>query len=57
MKAYIARRILLFIPTLLGVSIVVFVVLRIIPGDPAEAMLAGAIRGRCLYSGRSGGTA
>ncbi len=41
MKAYIARRILLFIPTLLGVSMVVFVVLRIIPGDPAEAMLSG----------------
>ena len=41
MKAYILRRILLFIPTLLGVSMVVFVVLRIIPGDPAEAMLSG----------------
>jgi peptide/nickel transport system permease protein len=41
MRNYIMRRLLLFIPTLLGVSMVVFTLLRVIPGDPATAMLAG----------------
>jgi len=36
---YIARRVLALIPTLLGVSIVVFLFLRLIPGDPATAFL------------------
>ena len=41
MKKYIARRILLFVPTLLGVAIVIFLLLRVLPGDPAEKILAG----------------
>ena len=41
MKKYIARRLFLFIPTLLGVSIAIFALLRIIPGDIATAILAG----------------
>jgi peptide/nickel transport system permease protein len=36
---YIIRRLISVIPTLLGVSIVVFLLLRLIPGDPAVAML------------------
>lgn len=36
---YIIRRLLSLIPTLLGVTIVVFLLLRLIPGDPAVAML------------------
>jgi peptide/nickel transport system permease protein len=39
MFAYIARRALALIPTLLGVSVVVFLFLRLIPGDPATAFL------------------
>ena len=39
MRAYIARRVLLLGPVLLGVSIVVFMVLHLSPGDPAEIML------------------
>jgi len=39
MKLYILKRILSAIPTLLGVFIVVFIVIRQIPGDPAEVML------------------
>lgn len=39
MFPYIARRVLALIPTLLGVSIVVFLFLRLIPGDPATAFL------------------
>lgn len=41
MHAYIIKRFLLFIPTLLLVSILVFVVLRLVPGDPALALLSG----------------
>ena len=41
MKNYIIRRLLLFVPTLLGVSMVIFTLLRVIPGDPATAMLSG----------------
>jgi peptide/nickel transport system permease protein len=36
---YIIRRLLSLIPTLLGVTIVIFMFLRLIPGDPAVAML------------------
>jgi peptide/nickel transport system permease protein len=36
---YILRRIVSVIPTLLGVTIVIFLLLRLIPGDPAVAML------------------
>ena len=39
MLAYIIRRILILIPTLLGVSVIVFLMLRITPGDPAELLL------------------
>jgi ABC-type dipeptide/oligopeptide/nickel transport system permease component len=37
---YVARRFLLLVPVLLGVSLVVFGALRLIPGDPAR-LLAG----------------
>jgi len=40
-SGYISRRILAVIPTLVGVAIVVFVLIRLIPGDPAEVMLGG----------------
>ncbi len=40
MKQYIIKRLLLLIPVLLGVSIIVFVVVRLAPGDPAR-ILAG----------------
>ncbi len=38
MKGYIARRLLYAIPTLLGVSIIIFLALRVIPGDPVSVM-------------------
>lgn len=41
MRVYIARRLLLFIPTLLGVSTLIFVLIRIVPGDVALLALAG----------------
>ena len=48
MRAYIIRRLLLMIPTLLLVSILVFLLIRFIPGDVIDAML--------LTSSISGGT-
>jgi peptide/nickel transport system permease protein len=39
MIAYIIRRILILIPTLLGVSVIVFMMLHMTPGDPAELLL------------------
>ncbi|MBW1776391.1 MAG: ABC transporter permease [Deltaproteobacteria bacterium] len=39
MLAYIARRFLILIPTLLGVSVIVFLLLHLTPGDPAELLL------------------
>lgn len=41
MHAYILKRFLLFIPTLIIVTILVFVLIRLIPGDPALLLLAG----------------
>lgn len=42
MPKYITRRLALSIPVLLGVSLVVFAVLRLIPGNPAQIMLFGS---------------
>jgi peptide/nickel transport system permease protein len=42
MTNYIIRRLLLAIPTLVGVSILIFLSVRLIPGDPATA-LAGEL--------------
>jgi ABC-type dipeptide/oligopeptide/nickel transport system permease component len=41
MKYYILRRIILLIPTALAVMTFVFLVVRVLPGDPAIAMLGG----------------
>ena len=39
MGKYILRRLLLAVPVVLGVSILVFLMLHLLPGDPAEMML------------------
>ena len=39
MRQYAAKRIALFIPTVLLITIIVFVVMRLVPGDPAIAIL------------------
>ena len=39
MRRYVVRRLLLLIPVLLGVSVIIFMVLHLSPGDPAEIML------------------
>jgi peptide/nickel transport system permease protein len=39
MRSYILRRLITIIPTLFGVSIIVFLVMRMIPGDTISAMI------------------
>ncbi len=43
MRDYLLRRLVLFIPTIVGASILVFVLVRILPGDPALAILQGSL--------------
>ena len=43
MYAYIIKRILLFIPTVIFISMVVFAIMRLIPGDPAIQLLSGEL--------------
>lgn len=39
MRSYLARRLLLFIPSVLGVLTLVFFLIHLMPGDPVELML------------------
>src|SRR5712691_8873205 len=39
MTRYVARRLLQIIPVLFGISLVAFLLVRLIPGDPAISML------------------
>ncbi|MFZ5733272.1 MAG: microcin C ABC transporter permease YejB [Pseudomonadota bacterium] len=59
MTAYIARRILLMVPTLLGILLVSFIVVQFAPGGPVErviAQLSGADTGASSrISGSQGG--
>ncbi|HRV82455.1 MAG TPA: hypothetical protein P5218_13530, partial [Planctomycetota bacterium] len=41
MFAFILRRLLLMIPTTIGVALVVFVIFHAAPGDPATVMMGG----------------
>ena len=42
MTAYVIRRLLLVIPTFLGITVLVFVLTRFVPGGPIERMIAQA---------------
>jgi peptide/nickel transport system permease protein len=39
LAAYVARRLLLMVPVVLGVTILVFFLIHLVPGDPARTML------------------
>ncbi|HTW98475.1 MAG TPA: ABC transporter permease [Acidimicrobiales bacterium] len=41
MSRYLARRLVMFVPVLLGVTLVTFLVLHLIPGNPARILLFG----------------
>ncbi len=52
MLAYIIRRFFILIPTLLGVTFIVFMMLRLTPGDPAELMLGERATEKALHEVR-----
>ena len=52
MLVYIAKRLLLMIPTLLGVLTLTFIVIQFVPGGPVETLLAEA---RAGVGGETGG--
>ncbi len=64
MSSYILRRLLLMIPTLLGVLLMTFVVIQFVPGGPVEQMVSqlqgrgsggeGAAVAGAGYRGRQG---
>ena len=41
MNTYVLKRFMLFVPTLLLVTLMVFALMRLVPGDPAELLLMG----------------
>jgi len=53
---YIGRRLLMAVPTLLGVSLVIFITIKIIPGDPIAALLGptGTPEARAALESRLG---
>jgi peptide/nickel transport system permease protein len=38
-QVYVARRLLLFVPTLIGASLMIFVLMRLVPGDIAQILV------------------
>jgi hypothetical protein len=55
MSAYIARRILLMIPTLLGILCISFLIAQVAPGGPVERLMAQIAGHRFRLEPRSGG--
>ncbi len=53
MIGHIARRLAMTVPTLLLVSVAVFVLLRLVPGDPAQLMLGDAMTEESLAEARA----
>jgi peptide/nickel transport system permease protein len=43
MAAYLAQRLLLMIPTFIGITLISFLIMRLAPGDPAELLAAGGL--------------
>lgn len=55
MAAYILRRLLLVLPTLLGIMIINFALVQFVPGGPIEQIIAQQQGGGDVFSGISGG--
>ena len=55
MCAYILKRILLMLPTLLGVLLLTFAVIQFVPGGPVEQYMAEAKAGAGAGGGAEGG--
>ncbi|MBM3518987.1 MAG: microcin C ABC transporter permease YejB, partial [Alphaproteobacteria bacterium] len=61
MLAYILRRLLLIIPTLLGIMVINFAVVQVVPGGPVEQLIAQltgvAVEATARFGGSAGGEA
>ncbi|MBM2574871.1 microcin C ABC transporter permease YejB [Jannaschia sp. Os4] len=55
MAAYILRRLLLMIPTLLGIMVINFTLVQFVPGGPVEQIIAQLEGGGDVFEGISGG--
>jgi len=55
MTAYFIRRLLLIIPTFLGITIMVFVITRFVPGGPIERIIAQAQQMQAMEGGQNTG--
>lgn len=55
MGAYILRRLLLIIPTLLGIMVINFALVQFVPGGPIEQIIARAQGGGDVFEGFAGG--
>ncbi len=55
MLVYILKRLLLMVPTLLGVLLITFAVVQFVPGGPVEQYLAEAKAGAAGGAGAEGG--
>ncbi|MGD9972879.1 MAG: ABC transporter permease subunit [Desulfatirhabdiaceae bacterium] len=55
MTAYLIRRLLLIIPTFLGITVLVFIITRFVPGGPIERMILEAQQMQSSERGRSSG--
>ena len=45
MGTYLLKRLLLLVPTLIGITLICFLVVRLAPGDPAELIAGGGLKG------------
>ena len=58
MSAYILRRILLMLPTLLGIMLLNFTIIQFVPGGPVEQLIAelsgNAVDATSAFSGQGG---
>ncbi len=56
MTAYFIRRLLLVVPTFLGITIMVFAITRFVPGGPIERIIAETRQMQTMDSGGGGGS-
>jgi peptide/nickel transport system permease protein len=45
MAGYLLQRLLLLIPTFIGITLICFLIVKLAPGDPAELMAGGGLKG------------
>ena len=55
MLAYIVRRVLLMVPTLLGIMVINFAIVQLAPGGPVEQMIAQITGSQTSATARFGG--